>query len=50
MKTCSNCGFEYASAKLSLTLPWENGDNPNAFWTCPNCGEENIVYGYGEDD
>ena len=33
-----------------LTLPWEDGDNPNAHVTCPNRGEENIQEGYGEDD
>lgn len=31
-------------------LPWENGNNPNAYVRCPSCGHENIRYGFGEDD
>ena len=50
METCTSCQQEYSRSRLSLTLPWEDGNNPNAYWTCPNCGCENIVYGYGEDD
>lgn len=45
---CIICG-ESITGK-SLTLPWEDGDNPDAYVRCPNCGYENIVYGYGEDD
>lgn len=33
-----------------FTLPWEDGDNPYAYVTCPHCGHDNTVYGYGEDD
>jgi len=50
METCTSCQQEYSRSRLSLTLPWEDGNNPNAYWTCPNCGCENIVYGYGEDN
>jgi hypothetical protein len=32
------------------TLPWEDGDNPNAYVKCRHCGEKNTVYGFGEDD
>lgn len=45
---CESCGQSLAGA--SLTLPWEDGDNPYAYVTCPHCGYENIKYGYGEDD
>ncbi|MBQ3802722.1 MAG: hypothetical protein II845_03400 [Oscillospiraceae bacterium] len=48
METCINCGQPLNGA--ALTLPWEDGDNPNAYVTCPRCGYENIVYGFGEDD
>lgn len=43
-----NCGQSLAGG--ALTLPWEDGDNPNAYVTCPHCGHENNLYGYGEDD
>jgi DNA-directed RNA polymerase subunit RPC12/RpoP len=45
---CINCGQPLT--KGELTLPWEDGDNPNAYVCCPYCGYKNIVYGYGEDD
>ncbi len=48
MECCVNCGQPLTGA--ALTLPWEDGDNPNAYVCCPHCGYENIVYGYGEDD
>ena len=47
-KTCASCGKDVR--KPVLIMPWENGDNPNAYWECPYCGYENIVYGFGEDD
>ena len=45
---CESCGESLVGA--SLTLPWEDGDNPYAYVTCPHCGYENIKCGYGEDD
>ena len=48
MDTCVNCGCSLQGGVL--TLPWEDGDNPYAYVTCPCCGEENIQEGYGEDD
>lgn len=45
---CENCG--QSLARGVLTLPWEDGNNPYAYVTCPYCGHENTVYGYGEDD
>lgn len=45
---CIACQRDLSGGEL--TLPWEDGNNPNAYVTCPHCGEENIVYGYGEDD
>lgn len=48
MDTCENC--EQLLRRGTLTLPWEDGDNPYAYITCPHCGYENIIEGYGEDD
>lgn len=48
MKTCDCCGMPLE--KGELTLPWEDGDNPRAYVTCPHCGKKNTVYGYGEED
>ena len=48
MDTCDNCGCPLQG--VGVTLPWEDGDNPEAYVICPQCGEKNIVYGYGEDD
>lgn len=48
MDNCVNCGFSLESG--ILTLPWEDGDNPYAYATCPHCGAENIQEGYGEED
>mgnify|MGYP005487256127 CR=1 FL=1 len=47
-RTCDNCGKPLRGGQL--TLPWENGGNPNAFVRCPHCGYSNIQYGFGEDD
>ena len=44
---CAGCGREL---KGTLTLPWEDGYNPEAYVRCKYCGYENTVYGYGEDD
>ena len=48
MDTCVNCDCSLRGGEL--TLPWEDGDNPYAYITCPHCGEENIQEGYGEDE
>ena len=48
MDECVSCGWPLDGG--DLTLPWEDGDNPNAYIICPHCGTENEVYGYGEDD
>lgn len=45
---CENCGQSLAGE--ALTLPWEDGDNPNAYVTCRYCGHENNLYCYDEDD
>ena len=45
---CISCGQSLKGG--TLTLPWEDGNNSNAYVTCPHCGYENIKYGYGEDD
>ena len=49
-ETCESCQKEFSRERLSLTLPWEDGNNANAYWRCPNCGHKNIEYGYGEDN
>lgn len=48
MEDCISCGQPLRGGEL--TLPWEDGDNPEAYIICPHCGEKNTVYGYGEDD
>ena len=45
---CPYCGADLSGA--DLTLPWEDGDNESAYVTCPDCGAEIEVDGYGEDD
>ena len=45
MRECENCQSSLAGA--DLTLPWEGGDNPNAYVICRSCGHENTVYGFG---
>lgn len=48
MDTCINCGASLSGGEL--TPPWADGNNPNAYVKCPNCGCKNDVYGFGEDD
>ena len=48
MDTCENCGRSLDGGEL--TLPWEDGDNEEAYVECPYCHHRNIVYGFGEDD
>lgn len=48
MNECENCQRSLAGSEL--TLPWEDGNNPYAYATCPTCGHETTMYGFGEDD
>ena len=48
MDECVDCGCSLEGC--GVTLPWEDGDNPEAYVICPRCGAKNTVYGYGEDD
>src|SRR6266700_5046737 len=44
---CENCQSPLTGG--DLTVPWEDGDNPYAYVTCPRCGHHNIKYGFGGD-
>ena len=46
--TCESCGQSLSGGDFSL--PWEDGNNANAYVRCRYCGHKNIKYGYGEDD
>jgi DNA-directed RNA polymerase subunit RPC12/RpoP len=46
--TCESCQQSLAGGDRSL--PWEDGDNANAYIRCPHCSHKNIKYGFGEDD
>jgi RNase P subunit RPR2 len=48
MNACESCQRSLAGAEL--TLPWEDGNNPYAYATCPSCGHHTTMYGFGEDD
>ena len=48
MANCLSCGLSLADGYLTLT--WEDGDNAFAYVTCPHCGYQTILDGYGEDD
>ena len=39
MEDCINCGMSLSGG--DLTLPWEDGDNPNAYIICPHCRTKN---------
>ena len=45
---CVYCGEDMTKAKF--VMPWEDGDNEEAYMICPHCREKNILYGYGDDD
>lgn len=30
-------------------MPWEDGDNAEAYIICPSCGHKNIQWGMGGD-
>jgi DNA-directed RNA polymerase subunit RPC12/RpoP len=46
--TCESC--QQSLARGDRSLPWEDGNNANAYIRCPHCGHKNIKYGFGEDD
>lgn len=48
MDECENCQGSLAGA--ALTAPWEDGSNPYGYATCPRCGHDTTLYGFGEDD
>ncbi len=48
MRKCEACGMPLEGGEL--TLPWEDGNNPEAYVICPYCQCKNTVYGFGEDD
>jgi len=48
MEECISCGHPLDGG--ALTLPWEDGGNRYAYVTCPFCGSENIMEGFGEDE
>ncbi len=45
--TCESCQQSLADGDRSL--PWEDGNNANAYIRCKYCGHKNINYGYGDD-
>jgi DNA-directed RNA polymerase subunit RPC12/RpoP len=44
---CQSCG--QSLSRGYLTDPWEDGNNAEAYVTCPHCGYKNTLYGYGGD-
>ena len=48
MNSCPSCRASLGEG--ALTLPWEDGDNPYAYVTCPHCGYQLILDGFGEDE
>ena len=45
IKECEACG---ASLKNAIhVLPWEDGDNADGYYICPQCGHKTFEY---EDD
>jgi ribosomal protein S27E len=47
MRECENCQESLADSEG--TLPWEDGNNADAYIICRHCRHKNIVYGFGED-
>jgi DNA-directed RNA polymerase subunit RPC12/RpoP len=43
--TCESCQRSLSGGET--TLPWEDGNNANAYIKCPHCGHKNIKDGYG---
>lgn len=48
MEMCIGCGRPLTGGER--VLPWEDGDNPDAYIRCPHCGCKNFRYGFGEED
>jgi DNA-directed RNA polymerase subunit RPC12/RpoP len=48
VQECENC--QQALVGSELTVPWEDGDNAEAYVVCRHCRHRNTVYGFGEDD
>lgn len=48
MGECINCQQSLDGGEV--TLPWEDGDNEDAYVICPHCRCKNILYGFGDDD
>lgn len=48
MRECISCQGSLSDGEV--TLPWEDGDNAYAYTICRQCGFENILDGFGEDD
>lgn len=49
MFECINCQQSLKGGEL--TLPWADGNNPQAYVICPHCRYKNIIYGFcGGDD
>ncbi|GAA0397873.1 hypothetical protein GCM10009530_56940 [Microbispora corallina] len=47
-RTCRWC--QSALSGGTIYLPYEDGSNSHAYIVCPSCKQENIQYGFGEDD
>jgi DNA-directed RNA polymerase subunit RPC12/RpoP len=47
-RTCISCQRDIGGG--TLTSAWEDGDNSSAYVTCPHCGADNIMSGFGGDD
>lgn len=43
--TCESC--QQSLAGCSTIVPWEDGNNADAYIRCPYCGHKNIKYGFG---
>ena len=48
MNECERC--QRSLARAALPLPWEDGDNPYAYASCPACSHDATLFGFGEDD
>jgi len=46
---CICCDEVMLKGKYPLVLPWEDGDNPEAYIECPKCKTKNVVEGFGDD-
>lgn len=46
--TCQWCQSSLSGG--ASYLPYEDGSNSHAYIVCPSCKQENIRYGFGEED